>query len=175
MHQWQRYQPHLGFSDSLDFYGLGAVEDLLREEILERMQSIYCPSDDMERCVNVQFAPEPDPRFNEIFDPLREDEVIAGEYPDSATGDRRPQIEAALEFLANVVADTGAHELAHSLGLAQPYGAEDALHNEEPIEGCLMDEGRERPLVERARLDGNSGARFCDENLDYLLEILPAD
>lgn len=253
---WVRFLT--GFSDSLEYYGLGAVEEILTNAIIERMQEIYCPPDEPERCVNVEFvadeptdfydgayatlelggadpnnmglfgydntgtkdvgnlrlhdhvggenalgaldgfayggvfvdsllywsshppftdrpaaAPDPDPRFDEIFDPLRELEVIAGEYPGTAEGERLDQIEAAIHFLTSVIADTGAHEFAHSLGLAQPYGASDAIHNVEPGDGCLMDEGVNRPIEERGRLDGDPGARFCDENLEYLLEILP--
>lgn len=253
---WVRFLT--GFRDSLEYYGLGAVEEILTNAIIERMQEIYCPPDEPESCANVQFvadepadfyeggfatlelggadpnnmglfgydntgtkdvgnlrlhdhvggenalgdidgfayggvfvdsllywsshppfddrpaeAPEPDPRFDEIFDPLREREVIAGEYPGTAEGERLEQIETAIHFLSSVIADTGAHEFAHSLGLAQPHGPADALHNDSPGDRCLMDEGVDRPIEERGRLDSNPGARFCDENLTYLLEILP--
>ena len=255
---WLRFLT--GFSDSLDYYGLGAVEALVRERVVTRLQDLYCPPDNATACVNVHFvtdepveyydggygvldiggpdpnslgllgydntgdkdmgnrrlhdhvggenalgdidgfayggvfvdsflywsdhppfddrpemAPAPDPRFDQVFDPLRQDEVVAGEYPGDASGERLEQIETAIHFITSVIADTAAHEVAHSLGLAQPYGDAEALHNPTPGEGCLMDEADERPLEERARLDGNPGAHFCGENLTYLLEILPVE
>lgn len=255
---WVRFL--VGFSDSLEDYGLGAVEELVRGKIIDRMQDIYCPESRPEECVGVTFrteeptdffhggyaildvggpdpnnmglfgydntgtkdvynlrlsdhiggenalgdvdgyayggvfadsffywsdhppfsdrpeaAPDPDPRFDAIFDPIRDQEVIAGEYPEGATGTRHEQIEQAINFFSSVVADTGAHELAHSLGLAQPFGEEDDIHNPEPSDGCLMDSGRERPIEERGRLDGNEGSRFCGENLEYLQQILPIE
>jgi len=36
-----------------------------------------------------------------------------------------------------------------------------------------MDSGYDRPFPERARIEGNRGARFCGENLMYLQDILP--
>ena len=254
---WVRYLA--GFRDSLELFGLGALEDVLSERIVQRMQEIYCPPDLPRRCVNVQFvaeqpedfydggyavidiggadpngmglfgydntgtkdvgnlrladhvggenalgaldgyayggifvdsilywsadppfddrpeyAPNPDPRFDAIFDPLRQQEVVAGEYPDGATGERLAAIEAAASFFVHVVADIGAHEFGHTLGLAQPREPEGGIHNAESGEGCLMDSGTDRPLEERALLDGNTGTRFCGENIEYLLEILPS-
>lgn len=253
---WVRFLAN--FRDSLDLYGLGAVEEVLRQRIVARMQEIYCPADEPDRCVNVQFvteeptdfcdvcravldiggpdpnnvglfgydntgvkdvgnlrlhdhvggenalgavdgfayggifmdsflywsehppfddrpehAPPANPIFDEVFDPLRNHEVVAGEYPDGVQGERLEQIERAIDFLANVVADMGAHEFGHTLGLAQPDGPPDQTHNPTPAEGCLMDAEVERPLEERARLGGNPGARFCDESLAYLRRILP--
>jgi hypothetical protein len=120
-------------------------------------------------------APPVDDRFDEIFDPLRQEEVVAGEYPDGEEVERVEAIERGISFLVNMVADTAAHEFGHSLGLAQPYIPDGAYHNAFPSEGCLMDSGRDRPLEERAGLDGNAGARFCKENLWYLREILPVE
>jgi len=255
---WVRFLP--GFGDSLELFGLGAIEDVVRQGILDRMQAIYQPPDLPARWVNVQFvadqpsdycdtcyavldiggadpnglglfaydntgtkdvgnlrlydhvggenalgavdgyayggvfidsvlywsedppfddrpelAPVPDPRFDEVFEPLRIQEVVAGEYPDGATGERRARIEAALSFLVNVVADIGAHEFGHTLGLAQPFDPAGGMHNAVPGEGCLMDAEPERPLEERALLDGNTGARFCGENIEYLVDILPME
>ncbi len=120
-------------------------------------------------------APPADPLFDEVFDPVRDQEVVAGEWPDGASPERLAQIEAAIDFLSNMIADTAAHEFGHSLGLAQPFVPDDAYHNAIPQEGCLMDAGGDRPLEERARYGGNPGARFCTENLWYLQDILPMD
>jgi hypothetical protein len=255
---WVRFLP--GFSESLDLFGLGAVENVIKERILARMQEIYWPPGRRENHINVEFRADepddfttggyaildiggPDPNnlglfgydntpgkdvgnlrlwdhvggenalgaldgygyggvfiesmlywsehppsgerpqgappavrvFDDIFDPVRDQEVVAGEYPNGAASSRIAQIEAAISFLSNMVADTSAHEFGHSLGLAQPFVPNEAYHNAIPQTGCLMDTGAERPLEERARLNGNEGARFCQENLWYLLDILPLE
>lgn len=120
-------------------------------------------------------APPSNPRFDEVFDEVRENEVVAGEYPSGSEPVRREQIESAVSALSNMIADTAAHEFGHSLGLAQPTIYDGAYHNAVPQDGCLMDSGRNRPLEERAMLDGNQGARFCQENLWYLQDILPME
>ncbi len=252
---WVRFLS--GFSDSLDLFGLGAVERVVRERIVRRIQEIYQPPGDRDRWINVEvrteepedfypggysvleiggpdpnnvglfgydntagkdvrnlrlhdhigganalgaldgyayggvfiesllfwsedppgdrppMAPEPEPRFDDVFGPLRRREVVAGEYPSGADELRIAEIELAINVLANIVGETAAHEIGHSLGLAQPYGHPDDYHNAVARDGCLMDAGRDRPFVERARLDGNPGATFCGENLPYLQDILP--
>jgi hypothetical protein len=60
---WVRFLP--GFRDSLEYYGLGAVEEILRDAIIERMQEIYCPPDEPDHCVNVQFMGEEPTDFYE--------------------------------------------------------------------------------------------------------------
>lgn len=257
---WVRFLP--GFSDSLDFFGLGAVEVVIRERIVEKMQGIYTQEGRESSWVNVEFrtsepddfypgayaildiggpdpnniglfgydntpgkdignlrlwdhiggrnatgeldgygyggvfvesmlfwsehpppevgerprgAPPADPRFDEVFDPVRDNEVVAGEYPDGSDPARVAQIEAAISALANMIGDTTAHEFGHSLGLAQPFVPDQAYHNAIPQEGCLMDSGRDRPLEERMMLGDNLGARFCQENLWYLQDILSMD
>jgi hypothetical protein len=119
----------------------------------------------------------PHPRFDEIFDPVRYNEVVADEWPEGASGERRAQIELAVHALSSMVADTAAHELGHSLGLAMPYGSPAQFHNPSPTpgDGCLMDSGSHRPFDERARIDGNAGSHFCPENLAYLRSILPIE
>jgi hypothetical protein len=251
-----------GFSDSLRYFGLEAVEAEIRARVVARMQEIYQPPDTESRWVNVEFraeepadffpggyalveiggpdpnniglfgydntpgkdignlrledhiggrnalgevdgygyggvfaesmlfwsahppealgarpngAPPADPLFDEVMDPVRNHEVVAGEWPNGASEDRRAEIEAAIHFIASMIADTAAHEFGHSLGLAQPFVPNDAYHNAIPQEGCLMDAGQDRPLAERARHDGNLGARFCQENLWYLQDILPME
>lgn len=120
-------------------------------------------------------APSPNALFDEVFDPVREQEVVADEYPSGASPARLAEIDAAISALSNVIADTAAHEFAHSLGLAQPYGDPTGYHNPVPRAGCLMDAGPDRSFEERARLNGNPGARFCDDNLLYLLDLLPTE
>lgn len=249
-----------GFSESLEAFGLGAVEGEIRSRVLDRMQQIYCPPDAPDRCINVEFrteepqdfargayaiidiggpdpnniglfgydntpgkdihnlrlwdhvggenalgaidgigyggvfvesmffwsdqplhddrplgAPSPDPLFDEVFDPVRYNEVVAGEWPEGASDERRTEIERAIHALSSVIADTAAHEFGHTLGLAQPTVQDGAYHNPVPRDGCLMDSGTHRPFEERARLNGNPGATFCDENVEYLLHTLPMD
>jgi hypothetical protein len=255
---WVRFLS--GFRDGLDLFGLGAVHEIVRRQIITRMQELYCPPGEPDRCVNVllvdeqplgyydggyaildiggadpnnlglfgydntgikdvgnlrlhdhvggenalgamdgypyggifidsilyysedppfddrpAYAPMPNPRFDDIFDPLRRNEVVADEYPDGATGDRRVEIEAAIDFVVNVVAEIGAHEFGHTLGLAQPDGTIEETHNPIPSDLCLMDSGPDRPMEERARLDGSPGSRFCDNSLMYLRRILPPE
>ena len=257
---WVRFLP--GFSTSLDFFGLGALEAEIRERIVTRMQEIYHPPGQEREWINVEFrteepqdvypgayavldiggpdpnnmglfgydntpgkdrdnlrlwdhvgglnalgelddhgyggvfvesmlfwsdhpppqigdrprgAPPPDALFDEIFDPVREQEVVAGEWPVGADDDRLREIERALSALSNMIADTAAHEFGHSLGLAQPTIPDRAYHNDPPEDGCLMNSGSHRPLVERTMDDGHQGARFCQENLWYLQDILPMD
>ena len=90
--------------------------------------------------------------FDEIFDPVRRQEVVADEWPNGATAGRRAQIQLAIHALSSMVADSAAHELGHSLGLALPYGSPAQYHNPQPREGCLMDAGSHRPFAERARI-----------------------
>lgn len=118
-------------------------------------------------------APEPHPLFDAVFDPLREHEVVAGEYPAGASEARLGEIETAIHVISSLVADTAAHELAHTLGLANPGLPDGPAHRLADGPGCLMDAGEDRPFVERARVEGNPGAGFCDDELDYLLHILP--
>jgi hypothetical protein len=120
-------------------------------------------------------APPPEPRFDEIFDPVREREVIADEWPDGTDPVRQEQIHLAIHVLSSMVADSTAHEFGHSLGLAMPYGDPAEYHNQPPAPGCLMNAGSYRPFSERARIDGSAGSRFCDTNLEYLRSILPTD
>lgn len=255
---WVRFLT--GFSDSLDLFGLGAVEDDIKRRIIRRMQEIFQPPSEPQNHVNVLFvteeppdfysggfaildigghdpndrglfgydntpskdcfnlrlndhiggenalgaidghayggvfiesmlywsehppfeerppnSPPANPRFDVIFDALRDNEVVAGEYPHGTDGVRLAEIEAGIWFLSNMIADTAAHEFGHSLGLANPYEPSGRYHNRPPASGCLMDAGGDRPIEERALLDGNPGARFCQAALWYLLDILPME
>ena len=63
------------------------------------------------------------------------------------------------------------HEIAHSLGLADPGGS--AFHNTGNFDNALMDSGYERTFRERAELAGEGPGGFCQMNYDYLRLILP--
>ncbi|MBN1769991.1 MAG: hypothetical protein JXB32_01925 [Deltaproteobacteria bacterium] len=114
-----------------------------------------------------------DPEFDRLFDPVRNREVVAGEYPGGPDPARTAEIAAAVRALGNVIGDTAAHEFGHSLGLANPYGPAYLVHHEPPGEGCLMDAGSYRPFGERAELPGFSPATWCRDDRPYLETILP--
>ena len=78
-----------------------------------------------------------------------------------------------MEALGSLVGETAAHELGHSLGMAQPYGPPMAYHNDFDGPGCLMDRGGDRPLGERLQLDGFTPTHFCHDHPSYLSDILP--
>jgi hypothetical protein len=116
---------------------------------------------------------EPEPEFDRIFDPLRNDEVTAGEYPSGPDPERTAQIAEAITVFGNLIGDITAHELGHSFGLAHPYGAPDLYHNEPPGPGCLMDAGAYRPFDERTELFGARPGSWCGDEGPYLETILP--
>jgi hypothetical protein len=119
-------------------------------------------------------APDPDPLFDAIFDPIRAVPVTADEARGGGSPARRPVVERALRAFSYVVAETTAHELGHSLGLALPYGPRTAFHDAEDLPGCLMDGGGARPFGERAGEPGFATSRFCHDAPRYLDEILGA-
>jgi len=86
---------------------------------------------------------------------------------------RAAQVRRALHAFADLVGETVAHELGHSLGLADPYGSATSFHNRLDGEGCLMDSGSARPLAERIREPGSTPTHFCGDAPDYLTLILP--
>lgn len=125
--------------------------------------------------------------FDRVFDPLRPDggqPVTAAELstlgvPSLASGagcpayDRATQIACAVFVLGSVVGSTVSHELGHSLGLADPWGTE--FHDVGDLPDRLMDAGGARSFDERAELFGQGPAVFCDDEYEYLREILPTD
>ena len=131
-------------------------------------------------------VPGADPMFDEIFDEFRADQGnkpvtssdLSGDLPaltagDSCPGsDRRSKIQCAVFVLGNLVGGTLAHEIGHSLGLANPYA--EGFHNSGDAPQRLMDSGGDRPFMERAQLMGQAGAIFCDEEYEYLRQILPS-
>ena len=70
-----------------------------------------------------------------------------------------------------MIGTTSSHEIAHSLGLADPGGA--TFHNLDDSPNALMDNGQGRPFLERAELLGQGPGSLCKINYDYLQRILP--
>jgi hypothetical protein len=82
------------------------------------------------------------------------------------------QVSRAVRALGAIIGETTAHELGHSLGMAQPYGPPTAYHNDFDAEGCLMDTGRDRPLGERMEESGFAPTQLCHDHPSYLDAIL---
>ncbi|HTL35816.1 MAG TPA: hypothetical protein VL326_21955, partial [Kofleriaceae bacterium] len=131
-------------------------------------------------------VPGADPVFDKLFDPFRPDQDgtpvtsadLANGYDALASGDscpgtdRKSRIECAVFVLGNLVGGTLGHEIGHSLGLANPYS--DGFHDAGDAPARLMDAGGDRPFMERAALMGTQPAVFCDDEYDYLRQILPS-
>jgi len=129
-----------------------------------------------------------DPVFDQLFDPFRADRGgaavssadLAGDLPALADGadcpandrSRARQLQCAIFVLGNLIGGTVAHELGHSLGLANPY--QDGFHDPGDAPNRLMDAGDARPFLERAHLMGQGPAVFCDGEYAYLRRILPS-
>ena len=117
-------------------------------------------------------APEPDPLFDEIFDPVRATPATYGEVTGDADAARVAAVQRAVRAFSSIVGETAAHELGHSLGMAQPYGRRDAYHNDFDGDGCLMDAGGARTIAERAQEPGAARTEFCYDEPAYLDSIL---
>jgi hypothetical protein len=74
--------------------------------------------------------------------------------------------------LGSIIGSTMTHEVGHSLGLANPYGP--GYHDAGDLPNRLMEVGGARPFDERAQLNGQGPAMFCDTAFDYLRMILPS-
>ncbi len=134
--------------------------------------------------IPIEPHPDADGLFDEIFDPVRPDngkpalpDELVG-IPPAGSGtcpadpsDRPMQIACAVYVLGNILGATMAHELGHSLGLADPGG--NLFHNSGEQPNRLMDAGGQRPFRERALLLGGGPEVFCRENYDYLRQIMP--
>lgn len=117
-------------------------------------------------------SPDPEPLFDEIFDPVRAEPATLAELGGSGDPQRVADVHRALDALASIVGETTAHELGHSLGMAQPYGPATAFHNDVDGDGCLMDRGSDRPLGERSQQAGFARTAFCYDEAGYLEAIL---
>ncbi len=117
-------------------------------------------------------SPDPESLFDDIFDPVRAQPATHAEVEGIGDPVRVREVERAVLALSSIIGETTSHELGHSLGMAQPYGAVTAFHREEDGDGCLMDRGGDRPLGERAQQPGFARTRFCDDEPAYLQEIL---
>ena len=118
-------------------------------------------------------APTPDPDFDAVFAPVFETPATPTELQGEGPPERVTQVVRARDAFANLVGETAAHELGHSLGLAEPYGSDTQFHNTGDTDGCLMDHGADRPFGERAGLEGFTETRLCGDAPAYLEEILP--
>jgi hypothetical protein len=117
-------------------------------------------------------GPEPDPLFDEIFDPVRNAPATLAEVRGEGSPDRVAVVERAVHALASIIGETSAHELGHSFGLADPYGSRTTYHNDVDDEGCLMDSGGSRPFGERADQPAFAPSGLCHDAPGYLTEIL---
>jgi hypothetical protein len=117
-------------------------------------------------------SPPADALFDEMFDPVRLQPVTAAELAGDATSERLDAIDRAIRALSSIIGETTAHELGHSLGLAQPFGAPTVFHNDSDGDGCLMDRGGDRPLGERAEEPGYVATRLCYDEPEYLAALL---
>ncbi len=115
-------------------------------------------------------GPDPDPLFDDIFDPVRERAATLAEV--RGEGERRSEVMRAVMALSSMIGETTAHEIGHSLGLASPFGSRTTFHNAGNEPGCLMDSGSSRPFGERAGEPGFSATRICGDGVEYLDEIL---
>lgn len=117
-------------------------------------------------------APSPEPLFDVIFDPTRARPASRDEIVGDAQRTRVEEIRRAIGAFCAVVGETAAHELGHSLGMAEPYGSPSIFHNIRSGEGCLMDEGAARPFGERAAQPGFGATHLCYDGPGYLTSIL---
>jgi len=117
-------------------------------------------------------APEAAAAFDAVFDPVRQTPALREEFLGQGTPGRVQAVREAVRVLGRLVGETAAHEVGHSLGLADPYGPPTRYHNATDEPGCLMDVGNARPFEERAALPGAAPTRFCHDHPAYLLDIL---
>lgn len=117
-------------------------------------------------------APDADPLFDEVFDPVRMQPATRAEARGEGDPDRVSAVRRAIRALGSIIGETTSHEVGHSLGMAQPYGAPTAYHNDFDGDGCLMDSGGDRPLGERMGESGFAPTQFCYDHPAYLSDIL---
>ncbi|MFT6396306.1 MAG: hypothetical protein ACJAYU_001049 [Bradymonadia bacterium] len=117
-------------------------------------------------------APVEDPLFDPVFDAVRAGPASLSEAQGIGEPERIALVAEAIRVLGNIIGETVAHEVGHSLGLADPSGPATSFHNPFDGQGCLMDGGIDRPFGERAELPGFTATRFCGESASYLQTIL---
>jgi len=117
-------------------------------------------------------APLADPLFDEIMDPVRTAAATPAELRGEGPVARVAEVDRALRALASMIGETSAHELGHSLGLAEPYGSTSVFHNPGDRDGCLMDSGGNRPLGERMAQPGFAATTLCYDAPAYMTDIL---
>lgn len=117
--------------------------------------------------------PDPDPAFDEVFNPVRIRPATVDEVRGVGSAERLLAVTKAIHALGSVIGETVAHELGHSFGLAQPYGDATAYHDAGDEPGCLMEFGTSRPFTERAELEGSEPTHLCADAPEYLSTILP--
>lgn len=128
--------------------------------------------------------PGADVMFDQLFDRFRPDygdiivaaDLAAGIPPIEgeacpASG-RANGMACAVWAMGSLIGGTLAHEIGHSLGLANPGG--EGFHNIGDLPNRLMETGGDRPFPERAEVSGNGPSVFCDTEYDYLRQILPS-
>ena len=130
----------------------------------------------------------PNPLFDKIFDPFREDRggtpVNSSDEADGGipvldnsdecpSSDRKMRAACAVWVMGSLIGTTTSHELGHSLGLADPTGTRFHILGDGP--NRMMDNGGSRPFEERAELEGQGPSGFCDQAYTYLRNILPTD
>jgi len=134
-----------------------------------------------------QPAPGADDNFDKTFDGFRADvggnpitsADLATPPPVLADGtgcpasDRQTKISCAIFVMGNLIGGTLAHEIGHSLGLANPYA--DGFHDAGDGMNRLMDAGGDRPFLERAEMLGQGPGVFCDDEYSYLRQIMPTN
>ena len=127
-----------------------------------------------------------DPAFDQIFDPFRSDvdngsPVVANDLAGIAVltdgsacpgSSRKDQIACAVWVMGDLIGGTLAHEIGHSLGLANPYA--DGFHDAGDQPNRLMDAGGDRPFLERAQMAGQGPGVFCDDEYAYLRQVMPS-
>jgi hypothetical protein len=130
-------------------------------------------------------VPGADDTFDAIFDTFRGDQggepvtsadlagglVLLTDGSSCPGGDRTHKVACAVYVLGNLVGGTLAHEIGHSLGLANPF--QDGFHDTGDAPNRLMDAGGDRSFNERAELKGEGPAVFCDDEYAYLRQIMP--
>jgi hypothetical protein len=134
-----------------------------------------------------EVAPGADDNFDKVFDAFRPDQggspvtsadLAGGDVMVLADGttcpaqDRVGKIQCAIFVMGNLIGGTLAHEIGHSLGLANPYA--DGFHDSGDQPNRLMDAGGDRPFLERAEMQGQGPGVFCDDEYTYLRQILPS-